>query len=165
MTERETPAQLFFCEFVKFFKIAFYGTPLGNCRRCIQNPVKHLAWYLWRKYFSQTVPRGRCMAGLTIRLLLLIFLHCFSKFSNCVEGSQMQSLSPKACKFIKKETLTQMLSYEFCKISKNTFSYRTPPMLLLKRLTAFYILWVECVSLPNLCWIITFQLLKECWTR
>ena len=29
-----------------------------------------------------------------------------------------------ACNFIKKETLTQV----FCEISKNTFSYRTPPV-------------------------------------
>ena len=28
--------------------------------------------------------------------------------------------------FIKKETLAQLFSCEFCKISKNTFSYRTP---------------------------------------
>ena len=31
-----------------------------------------------------------------------------------------------ACNFIKKETLTQVFSCEFCEISKNTFSYRTP---------------------------------------
>ena len=30
--------------------------------------------------------------------------------------------------FIKKETLAQVLSCEFCKISKNTFSYRTLPL-------------------------------------
>ena len=34
---------------------------------------------------------------------------------------------PKACNFIKKESLTQVFSCEFCKISKNTFFYRTPP--------------------------------------
>ena len=28
---------------------------------------------------------------------------------------------PQACNFIKKETLAQVFSYEFCKISKNTF--------------------------------------------
>ena len=28
--------------------------------------------------------------------------------------------------FIKKETLVQLLSCEFCEISKNNFSYRTP---------------------------------------
>ena len=32
----------------------------------------------------------------------------------------------KACNFIKKETLAQMFSCEFCKISKNAFLYRTP---------------------------------------
>ena len=30
--------------------------------------------------------------------------------------------------FIKIESLAQVFSYEFCKISKNTFSYRTPPV-------------------------------------
>ena len=33
---------------------------------------------------------------------------------------------PEACNFIKKETLAQVFSCEFCEISKNTFSYRTP---------------------------------------
>ena len=33
---------------------------------------------------------------------------------------------PEACNFIKKETLAQVFSFEFCEISKNTFSYRTP---------------------------------------
>ena len=36
--------------------------------------------------------------------------------------------TPQACDFIKKETLGQVFSSEFCKISKNTFSYRTPPV-------------------------------------
>ena len=31
-------------------------------------------------------------------------------------------ISPKACNFIKKETLAQVFSCAFCKISKNTFS-------------------------------------------
>ena len=39
---------------------------------------------------------------------------CQSLFFNKVAG------------FIKKETLTQVFSCEFCKTSKNTFSYRTP---------------------------------------
>ena len=34
----------------------------------------------------------------------------------------------QACSFIKKETLAQLFSCEFCEISKNTFSHRTPPM-------------------------------------
>ena len=28
---------------------------------------------------------------------------------------------PEACNFIKKESLAQVFSYEFCEISKNTF--------------------------------------------
>ena len=39
-----------------------------------------------------------------------------------------QSCRPKACNFIKKETPAQVFSCEFCEISKNTFSYRTPPV-------------------------------------
>ena len=33
-----------------------------------------------------------------------------------------------ACNFVKKETLAQVFSCEFCEISKDTFSYRTPPV-------------------------------------
>ena len=33
---------------------------------------------------------------------------------------------PEACNLIKKETLAQVLSCEFCAISKNTFFYKTP---------------------------------------
>ena len=32
----------------------------------------------------------------------------------------------QACNFIKKETLAQVFSSEFCKISNNTFLHRTP---------------------------------------
>ena len=35
---------------------------------------------------------------------------------------------PETCNFIKKETLAQVFSYEFCETSENTFSYRTPPV-------------------------------------
>ena len=37
-----------------------------------------------------------------------------------------RSMRPQACNFIKKETLAQVFSCEFCEISKNIFSYRTP---------------------------------------
>ena len=33
---------------------------------------------------------------------------------------------PEACNFVKKETLAQVFSCEFCEISKNIFSHRTP---------------------------------------
>ena len=34
----------------------------------------------------------------------------------------------EACNFIEKETVAHMFSCEFCKFSKNTFLYRTPPV-------------------------------------
>ena len=40
--------------------------------------------------------------------------------------AQRCSVKKEACNFIKKETLAQVIFCEFCKISKNTFSYRTP---------------------------------------
>ena len=43
---------------------------------------------------------------------------CQSLFFNKVAGA--------ACNFIKKETLAQMFSCEFCEIFKNTFFKRTP---------------------------------------
>ena len=42
-----------------------------------------------------------------------------------------QKQSPRGvqiCNFIKKETLAQVFFCEFCQISKNIFSYRTPPV-------------------------------------
>ena len=36
--------------------------------------------------------------------------------------------SAYAYNFIKKDTLTQVFSCEFCEIFKNTFSYGTPPV-------------------------------------
>ena len=47
-------------------------------------------------------------------------LRNFSKFT----GKHL--CQPQACNVIKKETLVQMFSCEFCEISKNTICYRTP---------------------------------------
>ena len=47
----------------------------------------------------------------------------------CYDKNSRQTLAnhiPEACNFIKKETLAQVLSCEFCEIYKNTFYYRTP---------------------------------------
>ena len=45
--------------------------------------------------------------------------------------------------YIKKETLAQVFSCEFCEIFKNTFSYRTPPLVaseeILKRKHRFFV--------------------------
>ena len=61
-------------------------------------------------------------------------------------------LQALACNFIKKETLPRMFSQEFCKISKNTFSYATPSaatsalLLLLTRITLFITLLLDTLN-------------------
>ena len=42
--------------------------------------------------------------------------------------NKLAGLRLEACNFMKKETPAQVFSCEFCEISKNTFSYRTPPL-------------------------------------
>ena len=47
-----------------------------------------------------------------------------SKENICVRVTFL--IKQQACNFIKKETLSRVFFGEFCKISKNTFSYRIP---------------------------------------
>ena len=47
---------------------------------------------------------------------------CQSLIFNKVAGLR----TTEACNFIKKETLVLLFSCEFCEISKNTFTHRTP---------------------------------------
>ena len=51
-----------------------------------------------------------------------------SQEKTCARFSFLTKLLTSACNFIKKETLAQVFACEFCEISKNTFSYRTPPV-------------------------------------
>ena len=47
----------------------------------------------------------------------------------CYDKNSRQTLAnhrPEACNFIKKETVAQVFSCEFCEIYKNIFYYRTP---------------------------------------
>ena len=48
------------------------------------------------------------------RLCQILF---FNKFAGL-----RQACSPQGCNFIKKDTLAQVFSFEFCETSKNTFS-------------------------------------------
>ena len=52
----------------------------------------------------------------------------FAKFTgkHLCQGLFLIKLQAEAYNFIKKETLAQVFSCEFCEISKNTFFYRTP---------------------------------------
>ena len=57
-------------------------------------------------------------------------LRNFAKFTrkHLCQSLFFIKLKASDCNFIKKETLTQVLSCVFCEISQNTFSYKTPPM-------------------------------------
>ena len=48
-----------------------------------------------------------------------------SQENTCARVSFLIKLQVEVCNFIKKETLEQVFPCEFCKISKNTFFYRT----------------------------------------
>ena len=63
----------------------------------------------------------------------------YSQEKNLARVSYLVKLQVWACNFIKKETLTQMFSCEFCGISKNTFFYRAPPRDCLYRFSNRYI--------------------------
>ena len=51
-----------------------------------------------------------------------------SQKNTCAKVSFLIKLQPQTCNFIKKEALAELFSCEFCEISMNTFSYRTPPV-------------------------------------
>ena len=61
-------------------------------------------------------------------------LRNFTNFqeNTCARVSSLTKLQvwvwPEACNFIKKNTLAHVFFCEFCEISKNIFSYRTPPV-------------------------------------
>ena len=60
-------------------------------------------------------------------------LRNFAKFTGKHLGqnlffNKVACLRPEPYNFIKKEVLAQVLSFEFCEISKNTFSYRAHPV-------------------------------------
>ena len=68
-----------------------------------------------------------------------------SQENTCARVSFFIKLQPSACNFIKKETLVQVFSCEFCEISKNTFSYKTPLV------AASESFWIPTQSVLRLC--------------
>ena len=71
------------------------------------------------RIYRSSPPEVFCKKGILRNYSKFTLKHlCQSLFFNKVAGL--------ACNFIKKETLAQVFSCEFCEISKNIFSYRTP---------------------------------------
>ena len=93
---------------VKFLRRAFF--------------IEHLQWLFLDIYiiFRSSRPEEFCKK---------VFLEISkdSQENTCARVSFLIKLQA-ACNFIKKETLAQVFSCEFCEISKNTYSYRTTLM-------------------------------------
>ena len=80
---------------------------------------------------------------------------------NSQENTRAFLMKPEACNFIKKETLSQVFSCEFCEISKSTFSYRTPRWLFLYiALTSISEIPLFPLSLESTCLLLA--ILKIC---
>ena len=89
--------------------------------------LKWINWYFVMPYITEAVTR-KCSVK-------KVFLKISQNLQEniCARVSFLIKLQASACNFIKKETLTQMFSCEFCKIFKSTIFYRTlrwpPPTL------------------------------------
>ena len=85
----------------------------------------HITYVIVKKYFvtisRSSHPEVLCKKGV---------LRNFAKFrgKHLRQSLFLKNVAGQACNFIKKETLAQVFSCEFCKISKNIFSYRIPPV-------------------------------------
>ena len=67
------------------------------------------------------------MCGFTLAISCCVKISNIpSKFVKYIDVPLFKAVT--VCNVIKKETLTQLFSCEFCEISKNTFSQRTPPV-------------------------------------
>ena len=60
--------------------------------------------------------------------MTLLEISLNSQENTCTKDSFLIKLQPKGSNFINKESLAQVFSCEFCKISKKTFFNRTPPV-------------------------------------
>ena len=104
-------------EFSKSFNLIF--TNIFSWKGCVAaSRNQYINWYRLR---SEAVSR-KCSVK---EVFLEISQN--SQENTCTRVSFLIKLS-EGCNFIKKETLAQVFSCEFCEISKNTFSYRTPPV-------------------------------------
>ena len=99
--KKETLTQVFSCEFCKISKNTFYTESL----RMTASVVTYPFYFIFNSFFLTIISM--------FFLSFSVLFHCFLR-------------SSQACNFIKKQTLAQVFSCEFCEISKDTFSYRTP---------------------------------------
>ena len=93
-----------------------------SCQSCYKLCVKTIKIYISLDWFTEAVAQ-RC----SVKKVFLEIL---------------QNSQENTCNFNNKETLTQVFSCEFCKISKNTFCYRIPPL----AVSAHPIVYTKCLE-------------------
>ena len=97
---------------------------------CSVRDVPDLFWtpYVRSVYTAQRMKKS-LMENFTFCAVLLLVPRGRRPWISSFRTSPPEMFYKKgACTFIKKETLEQVFSCEFCEIFKNTFSYRTPPV-------------------------------------
>ena len=90
------------------------------CEECFYKLVSKNAEAAVRKCSLEAVAQ-RCF----VKRVLLKILQNLQE-NTCLRVSLLIKLDALACNFIKKGTLAQVFSCEFCELSKNTCFYKTP---------------------------------------
>ena len=105
-----------------------------------QAPLKHIFWsnchlsdFFWNLWGQTNRCSSKKVNIWTLSGYFPFFISFFSWKWNKQEifkrrTRERSEAVTSSSKFIKKETLPQVFSCEFCKISNNTFSNRTPPV-------------------------------------
>ena len=75
-----------------------------------------------------TIISGNCYSGVFLVNCEYPIANRSSGVSMLIDHKKTNHIRPEACNFIKKETVAQVFSCEFCEIFKITFFYRTPPV-------------------------------------
>ena len=105
--------------------------PLKNCLTCflpilpVKPPWKRQKIFGFRCFFygGRGVQKGTLVRNTLMKSNSLTSFLKFHFCYACITESltNFWPMLPQACNFIKKETLTQVFSRKFCKVSKNTF--------------------------------------------
>ena len=83
----------------------------------------------WVYYYLEAVDQTCSVKKVSLEISQNSQENTCARVSNLIKLQACARVSlGQACNFIKSETLAQVFSCEFCEISKNTFSYRTPPL-------------------------------------
>ena len=123
---KETQSHVFFLKFCENLKKVYSRLSVHIYQTLILQEAN-----LRESIYKSSRPEVVCKIGL---------LRNFAKFTGKHLYQRLLLIKlPKAWNNIKKDTMAQEFSCEFCEISKNSFSYRTPPVVFQNRALQFII--------------------------